>query len=506
MQIDFATYKDKVMGCWAGGNIGYVLGQPIKGKSVYSPVEYFTQDLSNGPPPNEDMGRLLVWLSAAERFGKRLDASILGEYWLSNIIPAKTEYGVAKSNLTAGLMPPLSGYLHNHSAKTCYFFGRPELWACLSPGRPYMAAWYAFEDAKVDCAGESIYASVFIAALESAAFSENDTRKLVNIGLSYIPLDCAVAWCVKKAMECYDGGMALCDAMQSINNYLLNVKYMAAGSQNNNKIMTADAPAYNLPANIGYIIAGLLYGEGDFGKSICAAASCGNEAGYNAATLGSILGIAYGASNLPEKWRAPVNDMITIIWGPQTVSEFIDPILRITPLFLGIEHCDILADKGYKISCLEGGELYRQSEGTALSCREADNIYDYTRCASFPDASPYVAIHIFPTCRVFINYGENIFFNPGSVRAIEITVENHAIPYQPLWCKIKAYAPENIQFINGPVCEMHLGGQEGKTGACIYEIDASNYYGGRLEILLDISFAGRHTCNPVKITLLKRGN
>lgn len=28
-KLDFATYKDKVMGCWAGKNIGGVLGGAV---------------------------------------------------------------------------------------------------------------------------------------------------------------------------------------------------------------------------------------------------------------------------------------------------------------------------------------------------------------------------------------------------------------------------------------------------------------------------------------------
>ena len=29
-KLDFATYKDKVMGCWAGKNIGGVLGRRLR--------------------------------------------------------------------------------------------------------------------------------------------------------------------------------------------------------------------------------------------------------------------------------------------------------------------------------------------------------------------------------------------------------------------------------------------------------------------------------------------
>lgn len=50
MKLDFATYKDKVMGCWAGKNIGGVLGAPFEGLRQVNDISFYTQDLSMGPP------------------------------------------------------------------------------------------------------------------------------------------------------------------------------------------------------------------------------------------------------------------------------------------------------------------------------------------------------------------------------------------------------------------------------------------------------------------------
>lgn len=55
MKLDFATYKDKVMGCWAGKNIGGVLGAPFEGLRQVNDISFYTQDLSMGPPP------MMIW-------------------------------------------------------------------------------------------------------------------------------------------------------------------------------------------------------------------------------------------------------------------------------------------------------------------------------------------------------------------------------------------------------------------------------------------------------------
>lgn len=76
-KLDFATYKDKVMGCWAGKNIGGVLGAPFEGKRQVNDISFYTQDLSMGPPPNDDLDLQIIWLAAVERYGRNVNASIL---------------------------------------------------------------------------------------------------------------------------------------------------------------------------------------------------------------------------------------------------------------------------------------------------------------------------------------------------------------------------------------------------------------------------------------------
>lgn len=53
---------------------------------------------------------------------------------------------------------------------------------------------------------------------------------------------------------------------------------------------------YDAPSGVGMVIIGWLYGEGDFGKSICIAANCGDDADCTAGTLAATLGIIRGNS------------------------------------------------------------------------------------------------------------------------------------------------------------------------------------------------------------------
>lgn len=157
-------------------NVGGVLGAPFECKRMVPDVDFYIQDLTMGPPANDDLDLQIVWLAAVERYGRNVNAAILGEYWLSYVIPNWVEYGTGKANLRAGMVPPMSGEVDNTYKDSNGCWIRSEIWACLAPGHPEIATKYAFEDAIVDHAGEGMYGEIFTSAIQSAAFVEGDRK------------------------------------------------------------------------------------------------------------------------------------------------------------------------------------------------------------------------------------------------------------------------------------------------------------------------------------------
>lgn len=312
MIINDQEYRSKVLGCWLGKNIGGTLGAPFEWRRQVNDVSFYTQDLGGEPLPNDDLDIQLLWLIALEEMGVDIDAHTLAEYWLLYVTPHWSEYGTAKVNMRLGLQPPLCGLLNNEYKDSCGAFIRSEIWACIAPGCPRVAARYAYEDAILDHGnGEGVYGEVFCAALESAAFVEQDINKLIAIGLSYIPEDCGVAGAVRCAIQCYRTGKSWLEARDEVlRQYRGGLTLAQVSPEDVEKGFGDGQQGWDVPSNMGMLIIGLLYGEGDFDRSMCLTVNCGEDTDCTAATVGSILGLIHGAQAIPQRWIDPIGRKI----------------------------------------------------------------------------------------------------------------------------------------------------------------------------------------------------
>ncbi len=168
MRLNIHDYREKVLGCWLGKNIGGTVGAPFEWKRQVNNITFYTQKNLNGSPmPNDDLDIQLLWLCAMEERGLNVTSHRLAEYWVTYVTPHWAEYGNGKINLRQGLPPPLSGSFANPFRNSCGAYIRSEIWACIAPGMPQVAARFAYEDAILDHGdGEGTFAEIFMAALE----------------------------------------------------------------------------------------------------------------------------------------------------------------------------------------------------------------------------------------------------------------------------------------------------------------------------------------------------
>ena len=328
--------RDKIYACWLGKNIGGTLGTPYEGQRDMHDIQGFASKPGE-PLPNDDLDLQLVWLRAVTEWGPdAINSKLLGEYWLTYIGPNWNEYGVCKANMRDGIQPPMTGEIDNEQWQDSNgAWIRTEVWACMYPAMPEKAIRLAFEDASVDHGfGEGTYAAIFVAAMESAAFAIHDARSLLDIGLSKIPEDCRVARSVRLVIDAYDKKTPWRETRQML------VKD------------SEDLGWFQAPANVGFVTLGLLYGEGDFKRSLILAVDCGDDTDCTGATLGALLGIMNGMAGIPEDWRAYIGDGIKSICltnghgpFPQDCTQLTECILNLLPTTLRPSNMKLLFGK-----------------------------------------------------------------------------------------------------------------------------------------------------------------
>ena len=491
MQITFETYKDKVKACWLGKNIGGTLGAPFECiRGVYD-LTYYTHDLSQGVLPNDDLDLQLVWLNAAERYGRNVNAQILGEYWLSYVTADWSEYGAGKNNLRGGLEPPISGWYHNHNKDSCGCFIRSEIWACLAPGHPEIAVKYAYEDAICDHAGEGMYGEIFCAALESAAFVESDRDKLIELALSFIPEDCAIAGVVRTVFDCYHKGMDWKEARKTVLRQYPGSFGMLSGYRDQEP--EADVPVgslgYDAPSNIGIMMIGWVYGEGDFSRSICIAAGCCEDGDCTAGTLGSILGIMGGTQVIEEKWLAPIGDEIKTIsidrtkgclMVPATVTELTERVAALMPVFL----------QGYYKFDARGTILFTPVDLTGCNV-ERTGVFDYEAFADTIAGTPVCVRKSGCLFDICVSYADDLGIQEGVEKKFSVKFTNNLHSQQ--WLECVLHLPEGWTARPGRALCVNLNQRHGGCSVTrsAFSIIPGALEKGRYDILVEIRSVGR---------------
>ena len=332
IKLNKEKYLDKLHACWIGKNIGGTIGAPHEGKRELCNISGFATKCGE-PLPNDDLDLQLVWLYAMEEVGpKNLNSNILADYWLGWIPPYWNEYGICKTNLSFGLLPPMSGEFDNDKWKTSNgAWIRSELWAGLAPGAPDVAVKYAVMDSMVDHGiSEGTIAEIFTASMQSLAFIESDILTLINSALTKIPSNSMVYKTIQLVIDCYDKGINYIKTREKVVEFNKELGWFQA------------------PANLGFVAIGLLYGEGDFKKSMIYAINCGDDTDCTGATVGATLGIIGGKSAIPKDWADYIGDKIVtraingvyIYRVPTTCTNLTNRVTALVPAVMKANNVD----------------------------------------------------------------------------------------------------------------------------------------------------------------------
>lgn len=292
--IAYSEYYDKVYGGWLGKCIGGNIGAEVENNKYLMDLnesEIFPDEI----PPNDDLDLQLLWLQVLERKGIHITSKDLADAWLSDCWYPFNEYGYFLHNYKRKISPPVSGTFNNQyfsESMGCPI--RSEIWGMIAIGRPELAVRYAEMDGVLDHRGEAVWAERMLAAMEAEAFFADDLRKLLEIGLQYVPGTSRLHACLRFVLARYEEGTSWQETRR-----LMLERY-------------GHPDASKAVQNLGLTLLALLYGEQDFGRTLIIALNCGYDTDCTCATAGAILGIVSGASAIPESWRQQAKDTFVV--------------------------------------------------------------------------------------------------------------------------------------------------------------------------------------------------
>lgn len=291
--MDYKTYADKVYGCWLGKCICGSIGAPLEGcKQLF---DYkFKPEFWRLSLPNDDLELQILWLNVIEKIGLDFDSDDLADAFFENVTYNPGEYAAFKRNYRRGIHPPTSGSYNNfyyHEGMGCCI--RAEIWGCLAAGDPQLASKICRLDGQLDHTDESIYSECFIAALEAAAFRENDLEKSLACARKEIPESSKLADLIDD-VSCWCKTM---DDWREIRKMILR--------------HYGHPDCTNMFQNIGITLMALKMSGGDLEKATTIALNSGYDTDCTCGIAGAVLGIIAGAEKLQRDFGISDTGFVT---------------------------------------------------------------------------------------------------------------------------------------------------------------------------------------------------
>ncbi len=334
---------DKLTGFWIGQILGNYIGFPFENRYIEEAVpilvdRVYTAKYSGKPPlklnyddfrshvpilcdafhgafSDDDTDIEFVTLHAVEKYGLDITYPEITQMWKLHI----NDYiwvanRRARTLMDQGFIAPDTGRKANN--KDWFQIDAQlvnEIWSAFYPGMTKPAARRALWGARITNDDWGTHPTIAYGVMISAAFFEDDVERLVQMAIEAVPnqgpyaegLRDVVVW-HKQFDNWRDTRRRIHDKYYRYDNgtYQAPVSYVSS-----------------LPNGLCGIMA-LLYGNGDYMKTVSIATSAGYDCDNQAATCGGLLGVLNGFSgigdaatsmtlNMPSRraWKKPFNDL-----------------------------------------------------------------------------------------------------------------------------------------------------------------------------------------------------
>ena len=305
-----------------GMDAGMRLGAPVENpfwtyerlQSYYGDIRGYLREQRYYTADDDVNGPLIFVRALADNaMPETLTSEAVGETWLNYTRrgmgmfwwggeDVSTEHR-AYMNLRRGVKAPRSGSIGENGKTAAEQIGGQifaDAWGLICPDDPARASALAAAAASVSHDGSGVDGARFMAACIAAAYTASSLDEVLDTGLRFLP-EKSDYRCVVETVRAYHRA------------HPAEADFRACRAMIAREFSDEEYPGgYHIVPNAGICILAMLYGKGDLGRSIEISVMCGYDTDCNASNIGTILGVLGGLDGVPERYRRPINDLVTL--------------------------------------------------------------------------------------------------------------------------------------------------------------------------------------------------
>jgi hypothetical protein len=302
-QISRQDLLDKIRGGWAGQMIGVSYGAPTefrsKGKILEGTLSWNPDRVENSIH-QDDLYVEMTFAAVMDRLGLDATTAQYGEAF------GKSRYSLwhanagARRNLSRGIAAPASGHpRYNLHANDIDFQIEADFIGLMCPGLPRVSNRFCDRIGRVMNYGDGVYGGMFVCGMYSAAFFENDPRKIVEAGLACIPRQSEYGLLIRDLLDW---------SAQSPGDWRQVWQKVQDKWDKNDPCPDGALQDFNIDAKLNgaYIAFGLLFGDGDFLRTMEVSTRCGQDSDCNPSSAAGVLGVVYGYAKIPNELKSAI--------------------------------------------------------------------------------------------------------------------------------------------------------------------------------------------------------
>lgn len=319
--------RDKIAGSWVAQMVGVTWGASTEftsnGKIIpEKAVPKWRSSMVNDAFGQDDLFVEIPFIDAMKDNGIDCSVDVFGEYFKNSTFWLAHANHVGRENLRAGIPASEAGhYKNSYHADDIDWQIEADFLGNIYPGMVNKAAERAFEIGHLMNYGDGVYGGVYVAAMHSSAMVAETLGEVLEAGRNAIPEGTKFRSVIDDVENSYKNGDSWEECWQKLEDKWADGDKCpeCAGKMN-----------IDAKLNAAYIHMGLLWGEGDFTKTMEISMRCGQDSDCNPSSSAAVLGTFYGLSALPEEYMRDTDyDSMKFYATEYTLNDCIDISLEL---------------------------------------------------------------------------------------------------------------------------------------------------------------------------------